>query len=224
MCFPINLSYVNLISSRSKEPESQRTLFLPILSRVAAYRAHGFVLSHPLGCDVTRSGWPPVSPTCHLRLPPWLLSFLKARRRLCRSPAVPATVEDTRERGEDAHVPITLATTAPTPGNLGEEDSIWWRQGDPSHPEGYSYRKWRGWWSRCRRSFQKMMGPHTPWYRHTSQHSSLRLSGSKKPKLGSVGRWTHSSHDSPKLLGLPGSGVSCLAQFSLHRTNASVKP
>ena len=217
MCFPITLSYVNLISSQLKDLGRQRTPFL-------STQGTRLRPEHPSGCNAMRSGWPLAQPACRRSLPPWLLSVLKAWRTLCCSPAVPATAEDTQERGEDAHFPITLATTAPTPGKLGEEDSIWWRQGGPGQPEGYSYRKWRGWWSRCRRSFQKTMGPRMPWYRHTSQHSSLRLSGSKKPKLGLAGRWTHNSHDSPKLLRLPGSGVCCLEQFSLHRTNPSVNP
>ena len=74
-----------------------------------------------------RSGWPLAQPACRRSLLPCLLSVLKSWRTLCHSPAALATVEDTQERGEDAHFPITLATTTttPTPGKLGEEDSIW---------------------------------------------------------------------------------------------------
>lgn len=158
-----------------------------------------------------------LQPMC-LRLPPWLLSFLKARWRLCHSSALPATVEDTREWGEDAHSPITLVTTAPTLGNLGEEDSIWWQQGGPGRPEGYSYRRWRGWWSRCRRSFQKMTWPP---YAMMLYHSIpvFACQDLRSLKAGSAGRWTPSSHDS-QLLGC----VSCLATIQFAQNKCIRQP
>lgn len=145
-----------------------------------------------------------VQPMCHLRLPQWLLSFLKARWEtlplLC-SPS--SSGGHTGGRGGDAPLPSRWSPL-PHPGELCRGTAYGDNKVAPV-VRGHSYRRWRGWWSRCRRSFQKMTGPHTPPDAvRTSQHSSLRLSGSKKPKLGSSGQV---DSQFPRFSTAPGAGV-----------------
>lgn len=151
---------------------------------------------------------------------PWLLSFLKARWRLCRSSALPATVEDTREWGWGCSLSHHAGHHCPHPGEP-------WRGGQhmvttrwPRRPEGYSYRRWRGWWSRCRQSFQGVSGPHTPWCRRTSQHSSLRLSGSRSQSWDQRAGGLPVPWFSPA----PGAGVSCLATIQFAQNKCIRQP
>lgn len=54
----------------------------------------------------------------------------------------------------------------PLPPPQGSSDREKQKKNDddkaPGQLEGYSYHKWRGWWSRCRRSSPKMTGRHRP--------------------------------------------------------------
>lgn len=45
-------------------------------------------------------------------------------------------------------------------------------------PVGYSFHRWREWWSKCTPPFQRRPDHHTPLYHHTSLYSSLLLSRS----------------------------------------------
>ncbi len=56
---------------------------------------------------------------------------------------------------------------------------------------GYSFRRWRGWWNKCRQACQERRVHRTPWSHHTLQSSSPLRSKStiKKSNMGQV--WRH---------------------------------
>lgn len=51
--------------------------------------------------------------------------------------------------------------------------------GEKSSIKGYSFHRWRGWWSKYRPTFLEKRGRHKPWSHHTSPNSSPPQSGSK---------------------------------------------
>lgn len=50
---------------------------------------------------------------------------------------------------------------------------------EKSSIKGYSFHRWRGWWSKYRPTFLEKRGRHKPWSHHTSPNSSPPQSGSK---------------------------------------------